>query len=97
MPRKVKDKDSKKSFKKVNKKVNKKGGQKRKTLKGGLPPGSTDGTASALADDIIGMLEATFNTVKYSVETIISVVELPEDIGKAWADPAAPNPSDIKL
>ena len=71
--------------------------QKGTSQKGGLPPGSSDGTIPALLNDIVGILESTFNTLKYSVETIVDVVDLPGDIGKAVSEKSAPNRADIVL
>jgi len=83
--------------KKTVKKTVSKTPKRKSAQKGGLPPGSSDGSLGALGNDIVGILESTFNTLKFSVDTIIDVIQLPGDIGKAVSDKSAPNPADIQL
>lgn len=77
---------------KRNKTIKPRAGTKQR---GGLPPGSTDGSLVSLVYDIVGVVESIFDTISYSAETILDVVELPGDMGKAFTDPGAPRPSDI--
>ena len=69
----------------------------KKKQKGGLEPGSTSGNVSALANDIVGTIESIYQTIKYGVTTVVDVIELPGDMGRAYSSPAAPRPSDIKF
>ena len=68
-----------------------------KKQRGGLPQGGTSGDLGTFTQDIVGVIEATFDTIKYSVDTVIDVIQLPSDMGRAWSNPGAPKPSDIHL
>jgi hypothetical protein len=68
-----------------------------KKQRGGLPQGGTSGDLGTFTQDIVGVIEATFDTIKYSTESIIGIIEIPSDMGRAWSDPGAPKPSDIHL
>lgn len=88
MPKSQNNKRNYKNKKKIIKKQQKK-------QKGGLPADPTSGKVSVLAQDIGALISEIFHTVKYGAETVVKVVELPFDMGKAYSSPAAPKFSNV--
>jgi hypothetical protein len=62
-----------------------------------LGPNPTSGKVSNLIDNIDGVIGSIYNTVCTGVTTVIDVIKLPGDMGKAYSSPNAPQPNNIQF
>lgn len=81
-------------MKQVNKEKNK------KKMKGGqirYDAGGPGGSIKTLAENIIGTIVYTINSLTNSVGVVKDLIELPADMGTAFSAKNAPNPNDVDV
>jgi hypothetical protein len=62
-----------------------------------LGPNPTSGKVTNLVDNIDGLIGSIYNTVCTGVTTVIDVIKLPGDMGRAYSSPNAPQPNNIQF
>ena len=81
----------------------KKNNRKKKLQKGGMEDaiswnsGGPGGSLGTLADDIIGTIIYTINSVVNAVGVVEDIIELPADMGTAFTETNAPNPDNVNI
>jgi len=82
----------------------KKSGSRKKVRKGKLKggdisydAGGTGGSIGTLAENIVGTIIYTINSVINSVGVVTDLIELPSDMGTAFSAKNAPNPNNIDI
>ena len=57
--------------------------------------GGTSGRVGVFVDDIIGLVVHTINTMTDSIDVMQSMINLPNDMGTAFTEKAAPTPDQV--
>ena len=78
----------------------KKGERRGKKMSGGAidyDAGGPGGGIGDLAEDIVGTIIYTINSLTNSIGVVTDLIELPADMGTAFSAKNAPNPNDVKI
>ena len=59
--------------------------------------GGPGGNLGDLAEDIVGTIVYTINSITNSIGVVTDLIELPADMGTAFSAKNAPNPNDVNI
>jgi hypothetical protein len=62
-----------------------------------IGPNPTSGDINTLVGNIDGVIGSIYNTICTGVSTVIDVIKLPGDMGRAYSSPNAPQPNNIQF
>ena len=68
-----------------------------KKLRGGYDAGGTGGSPVTLAEDIVGLVIYTFQTMEDAIDVINTIGNLSGDMGTAFDEKGAPDPNSIDV